>query len=94
MGLSVGWAVDFPRDVDGQFIDITGLSAGRYVLVFRVDPRGRLLDQHTDNNVASILLRIDPGSKRTQARILSWCNSTDSCTVPGRTRPLLGRRDR
>jgi Lysyl oxidase len=86
MGISVGFGDDYRRGLEGQFIDITGLPSGRYVLVFRYDPRGLLLDQHEDNDVASLLLRVDAGSARTQARILSWCTNTDACTVPGRHR--------
>jgi hypothetical protein len=83
MGLSVGWGDDYPRGLEGQFIDITGLASGRYILVFRADPRRRLLDQHRDNDASSLLIRIDR-TRRTQARILSWCTNTDRCTVPGR----------
>jgi hypothetical protein len=85
MGISVGYGDDYPRRVEGQYIDITGLPSGRYVLVLRADPSGRLLDMHADNNVSSMLLRIDGGARK-QARILSWCTSTDSCAVPGRHR--------
>ena len=85
MGISVGFGDDYPSGLEGQFIDITGLPSGRYVLVFRVDPSRRLLDQHRDNNVASMLLRIDRSARR-MARILSWCPGTDSCTVAGRHR--------
>lgn len=85
MGISVGFGDDYPAGLEGQFIDITGLPSGRYVLVFRADPGRRLLDQHRDNDVSSMLLRIEGGA-RTAVRILSWCPSTDSCTVPGRHR--------
>jgi hypothetical protein len=83
MGLSVGYGDDYPRGLHGQFIDITGLRPGRYVLVFRVNPNGNILDQHSDNDVSSLLLSIDD-SRRKLARILSWCTNTDSCTVAGR----------
>ena len=85
MGISVGYGDDYPVGLEGQFIDITGLASGRYVLVFRADPGRRLLDRHRDNDVASMLLRIE-GGRRTQVRVLSWCPNTDTCTVPGRHR--------
>ena len=91
MGISVGYGDDYARLVEGQFIDITGLSSGRYVLVIHVDPSGRLLDQHRDNDVSSMLLQIDAGSARKQARVLSWCTSTDTCTVAGRHRVAAWR---
>jgi hypothetical protein len=81
-GISVGYGDDYPARLEGQFIDITGLRTGRYVLVQRVDPEGRLLDLHEDNDVASMLVKIVRGT-RTRARVLSWCNSTDRCPTPG-----------
>ena len=92
MGISVGFGDDYPRRLEGQFIDITGLPSGRYVVVLRVDPEGRMLDLHEDNDVASMLVRIDRGARRSRARILSWCTSTDRCAVAGRHRVAAGRR--
>jgi hypothetical protein len=86
-GLSVGFGDDYPARLEGQFVDITGLRTGRYVLVLRVDPDGRLLEMHRDNNVASLLIKfVAKASIRgrgDRARILSWCTSTDSCPTPG-----------
>lgn len=83
MGVSVGWGDDYDRTLPGQSVDITGLPSGRYVLVFRANPRRLLLDQHRDNDFSSLLLQIDR-SRRSQARILSWCTNTVRCTVAGR----------
>lgn len=82
-GISVGFGDDYAADLEGQYVDITGLPTGRYVLVHRTDPNGMLLDMHEDNDVSSMLVKIVRGSRGTRARILSWCNSTDSCPVPG-----------
>jgi hypothetical protein len=81
-GISVGFGDDYPAGLEGQYVDITGLRTGRYVLVHRVDPNGAIVDMHDDNDVSSMLVKIVRGSP-TRARILSWCNSTDSCPVPG-----------
>ncbi|HEX8067864.1 MAG TPA: lysyl oxidase family protein [Thermoleophilaceae bacterium] len=86
-GISVGFGDDYPAVREGQFVDVTGLPSGRYVLVLRVDPMGKLLDLHEDNDASSMLVRIDRGGT-TRARILSWCPSTDSCTTAGRHRRL------
>ncbi len=85
MGISVGFGDDYPAGLEGQFIDITGLAGGRYMLVLRSDPDRRLLDQHRDNDVSSMLLRIEGGA-RTAVRVLSWCPSSETCTVAGRHR--------
>jgi hypothetical protein len=81
-GISIGFGDEYPARVEGQFIDITGLPTGRYVLVQRHDPEGRMLELHKHNDVASMLVKIVRGT-RTRARILSWCNFTESCPSPG-----------
>lgn len=81
-GISVGFGDRYPARVEGQYVDISGLRTGRYVLVHRVDPEGRLVDLHEDNDVASMLVKIVRGSP-TRARILSWCPGTDACPTPG-----------
>jgi hypothetical protein len=81
-GISVGFGDPYPARVEGQFVDITGLPTGRYVLVQRIDPDGRLLDLDASNNVASMLVKVVRG-RRTRARILSWCNFTERCATAG-----------
>jgi hypothetical protein len=81
-GISVGYGDDYPALLEGQYVDITGLPTGRYVLALRVDPDGLLLDMHTDNNVSSMLVKIVRSPRSAHARILGWCNSTDSCPTP------------
>jgi hypothetical protein len=81
-GISVGFGDDYPPRVEGQYIDITGLGTGRYVLVHRSDPAGRIVELDKANNVASMLVKVVRG-RRTRARILSWCNFTESCATPG-----------
>lgn len=84
-GISVGFGDVYPARLEGQYVDITGLPTGRYVLVHRADPEGRLLDLHEDNDVASMLVKVvrGTGGRRTRARILSWCPGTESCPTPG-----------
>jgi hypothetical protein len=81
-GISVGFGDRYPARLEGQFVNITGLATGRYVLVLTVDPEGRMLDMHEDNDTSSVLVKIVRGA-RTRARILSWCNGTASCPTPG-----------
>ena len=81
-GISVGFGDEYPARVEGQYVDITGLPTGRYVLAMTVDPHGLVFDLHEDNDVSSVLVKIVRGAS-TRARILSWCSSTDSCPTPG-----------
>lgn len=52
MGLSVGWGDRYRSTLPGQWIDISGLAAGRYRLVAEVDPDGLFAESDTANNEA------------------------------------------
>jgi Lysyl oxidase len=78
-GISVGYGDGYGPKLEGQFIDVTGLPSGRYTLVQRVDPNHRLLDAHTDNNVSSLLFKLERG-RHTRAKIVKWCSSTARCS--------------
>ena len=53
-GISVGYADLYAAFVEGQFIDLTGLSAGTYRLTNQANPLDHLLEQRYDNDVAGI----------------------------------------
>jgi hypothetical protein len=53
MGLSVGWVDTYPWWLDGQEIEISGLTEGRYRIVATVDPEGWFTESDTDNNVVA-----------------------------------------
>jgi hypothetical protein len=63
-GLTSGWADLYDRNVDGQWIDVTGLPAGSYLLVVTVNAEGTLpevVDHHP--NTASVLVELpDPSA--------------------------------
>ena len=51
-GISAGWADVYHRGLDCQWIDITGVPSGRYVLEVVVNP-ARVIEEHNyANNVA------------------------------------------
>ncbi len=52
MGISVGWADVYGWDLAYQYVDVTGLAAGRYRLVVTVDPAGWFTESNTSNNSA------------------------------------------
>jgi hypothetical protein len=81
VGISVGWANKHAAGKTGQMIDITTLPAGRYVLVHRVDPAGRLTESSDANNVSSTLLQVTwtPGVTLPTVKILRRCSSTPTC---------------
>jgi hypothetical protein len=57
-GISTGWADRYEGHIEGQYIDITGLKAGRYVLVHRVNPEARIVENDYSNNSSSALLQL------------------------------------
>jgi hypothetical protein len=77
-GISVGYGDVYVKGLEGQYIDITGVPPGRYVLVHHVNPYGRLLDLRSDNDVASVALVL--GEER--ARVVRRCNGTARCVAP------------
>lgn len=83
VGLSPGWGDDYKPLVEGQFIDITEVPSGRYVLVHRVNPSRKIRESDYTNNASSVLLDIRrrTGSKPT-VRTLAKCLGTDRCPAP------------
>jgi hypothetical protein len=81
-GISVGWADVYEPWRDGQYLDVTGLPAGRYMLVHRVNPARRLVESRYGNNASSLLLAISwPNGKASppQVQILKQCPQTQRC---------------
>jgi hypothetical protein len=59
-GLHAGFEDIYPNDVDCQWIDITGLPAGQYVLSVHVNPQQYLPESNYDNNEAHVPVTIPP----------------------------------
>lgn len=83
-GLSSGWADLYGRTLDGQWIDVTGVPAGDYVLVVTINAEGTLpeaVDHHP--NTAQVLVTLpdpsapvaavdDHGGSAAQATLLAF----------------------
>ena len=89
-GITVGWGDDYRANIEGQFIDLTGLPAGRYLLVHRVNSTGGLREINPYNNVAcapiELMAPANPGDPPTVTALASRkpCDSTyDRWGVPG-----------
>lgn len=81
-GMSIGWGDDYTQLRDGQDIDLTGVPAGDYYLVHRVNPSRRLKESNYANNTSSLRLRIAwPGgpTRKPATAILAACTDTDRC---------------
>ena len=51
-GLTAGWADIYHRDLDCQWVDVTGVPDGRYILQVHVNPARVLRETDYSNNMA------------------------------------------
>jgi hypothetical protein len=58
VGLSPGWSDIYPWDFAGQFVDVTGLRRGEYLLCVTADPAKAFRQVTTHNDQAWVRLRI------------------------------------
>jgi hypothetical protein len=79
-GISVGFGDDYVANLEGQWLPLDGLRAGRYLLVHRANADGRLRERTRRNNAASVLFRLRWRHKVPQARIIRTCPAaTPTC---------------
>lgn len=79
-GISPGFGDDYVPLLEGQYIDVTGLPAGRYLLVHEVNPGHDLREESYGNNAASALLELrrTSGGRATFA-VLAACPDSPRC---------------
>jgi hypothetical protein len=68
MGLSVGWGDRYAPTLPDQYIDITGLSSGRYRLIGTADTSDWFVESDNANNVAWVDIQL----KGNRARIVAY----------------------
>jgi hypothetical protein len=79
-GLSPGFGDDYVPLLEGQFIDVTGLPPGRYILTHRVNSTRDLGESSYANNAASALLELGRDAQgRATVAVLATCPDTASC---------------
>jgi hypothetical protein len=77
--LSAGWGDIYPRSVEGQYVDITGLPAGRYLLVNTLNPGWRMRESSHRGDVAWAQVALGtagPGRRRPTVRVIASCGGT------------------
>jgi hypothetical protein len=57
-GISVGWADVYDAALPEQWIDVTGIPSGRYVLEAIVDPEEHIREKEEGNNVARLVIEL------------------------------------
>jgi hypothetical protein len=82
-GISVGYGDDYDPILEGQYLDVTRLPAGRYELLHRANTDRRVRETDYENNAASILieLRWPRGLGRPPAiEVVERCGDGRRCT--------------
>jgi Lysyl oxidase len=78
-GISVGYGDDYAAILEGQYLPLTGLPDGRYLLVHRVNRDRRIHERGYGNNAASALLRLRWRQGIPYVRVLARCSSGERC---------------
>jgi hypothetical protein len=83
-GISVGYGDNYNANLEGQYLRLTGLPAGRYLLIHRVNADRRLRELDYGNDAASLLLDLRWRGAQPIVRVLKQCPATDRCAVARR----------
>jgi lysyl oxidase len=75
-GISPGYGDDYVPALEGQLLDLTGVPAGRYRLVHRVNADSSIRESSYKNNAASVLLEL----RGPTVRILARCPDSAACS--------------
>jgi hypothetical protein len=93
-GISPGYGDDYQANLEGQFVDVTGVDPGRYYLVHRVNADRKLEESDYGDNAASVLVSIEWPDGRSAApsvKVLRRCPDREACPGAERRRPVLDR---
>jgi hypothetical protein len=85
-GISVGWADRYPWNFAFQWIDITGLPSGEYLLKLAADPNGNFAEEVEKNNCNWMRVRIPSSGSTVPILGSGW-----GCTLPGSDELPVGR---
>jgi hypothetical protein len=79
MGTSPGYTDRYPAFFHGQNVDITGVPAGIYDLMHRVNASMQLHELRYDNNAASVRIGLTWVAGTPHVHVLRTCQSTATC---------------
>ena len=81
-GISVGYGDDYNPTLEGQFVDVTGLPAGRYVLTHRVNETRVLREGDYDDNASSLLVALRWRAGTPSVAQVRRCPGSETCAMP------------
>jgi hypothetical protein len=79
MGTTPGYTDRYPAFFHGQNIEITGVPAGTYDVMHRVNASMQLHEQRYDNDAASVRIRLTWRKGYPTVRVLRRCPATATC---------------
>ena len=82
-GISVGWADKYPWNFAFQWIDVSGLPAGEYLLKISADPRRQFQELVEGNNCNWTRIRIPRTGSTVRIVESGW-----GCVLPGTVLPI------
>jgi lysyl oxidase len=80
-GISVGYGDDYSANLEGQYLDISDVVAGDYVLVHRVNADRALRESDYENNAASLLFALTWVSGKPHVEVLAVCPDSERCSA-------------
>ena len=70
-GMAVGWTDEYNWFLPGQYVEVTGVPDGDYILDTTVDPTARLVESDKTNNCGSVRVRLSHmGTASAEAELL------------------------
>jgi hypothetical protein len=78
-GISVGFGDDYAANLEGQYLSLTGLPDGQYVLVHRVNRDRRIQETDYRNNAASVLIALHWRLGIPYVRVRERCPGRATC---------------
>jgi hypothetical protein len=79
MGTTPGYTDRYPAFFHGQNVDVTGVPAGIYDLVHRVNESMLLRELRYDNDAASVRIRLRWVAGTPKVSVLRSCTGTETC---------------
>jgi Lysyl oxidase len=86
-GISPGYGDNYLPYLEGQSLPLTGLAAGRYVLVHIANGDHTLRESNYANNAASVLIDLRWDGKRPVLTELAECRDSATCDTPLQASP-------
>lgn len=78
-GITVGWGDNYPANIEGQFIDVTGVAPGRYLLVHRIRAGG-LKETNRFNNISCAAIALKAGAAAGLPPTVAVSSSSRACS--------------